>query len=508
MSAFSTITLLAWAVILVLQADLLLPNRQIPYDEILCADSAIGIFSRPFVPRARFWSHVLPEIGVINFYYTPLYFYLLAVFLKVLGIRPLAAGFLHALLRLASTGVIWAAGYQMGLPDWTNGMIALTWSVFCHGPVGRPDDLSLLFLSGCYYLVVVREPGFAESVLGGVLMGLAFLTYPAAVINLLVIGAAIVLRRSLPSAIEVGVIVGMIAGVVSLVWCVWIIPFWKEFKAIFLDFALPDAKAPSRVKSLLDIFKWSFRGVNSSPLPFHYSLVPLIALLGVGLFYEAHDDIGGVLLVLGVILVFAVYLSGLRIHKTYNLLYLIVAILWFVQVMLSDNIDRWKDHPVIQIALVAALAYQVLGSLVLAALRLIGTYSLRRKYGLGFHAPLFTHIPPGERVLTDQGLAFYVLRARNPIYAPVGLSGVTPGQVAFEADYDDTFRWLVLASPLTRDDINPGAKFVWNKDTFDFYRQHFRLECLSSLSTCGGDSGIARFAGQVRNLYLYRRTES
>lgn len=487
---------------------LLLPTRDIPYDEMPCADSAIGALEKPYVPRAQFWSHVLPEIGVINFLYTPLYFYLLAVFLKALGIRPLAAGFLHALLRLASTGVIWAAGHQMGLPHWTNAMIALTWSVFCHGPVGRPDDLSLLFLSGCYYLVVAREPGFAESVLGGVLMGLAFLTYPAAGINLLVIGAAIVLRRSLPSAIGVGVIVGVIAGAVSLVWLVWIIPFWKEFKATFLDFALPDAKASSRVKSLQDILKWSFRGVNSSPLPFHYSLVPLMTLLGVGLSYEAHDNMGGVLLVLGVMLAFAVYLSGLRIHKTYNLLYLIVAISWFVQITLSDNVARWKDHPVIQVVLVAALAYQVLGSLVLAALRLIGTYSLRRESGLGFHAPLFTHIPPGERVLTDQGLAFYVLRARNPIYAPVGLSGVTPGQVAFEADYDDTFRWLVLASPLTRDDINPGAKFAWNKDTFAFYRQQFKLIHISSLPACKSDAGIARFAGQVRDLYLYQRTAS
>ncbi len=141
-------------------------------------------------------------------------------------------------------------------------------------------------------------------------------------------------------------------------------------------------------------------------------------------------------------------------------------------------------------------------------MKLIGTYSLRIKCGLDFHAQLFKRIPPGDHVLTDQGLAFYALRARNPIYAPVGLFGMTPGQVAFEANYDGIFRWLVLAHPLTRDDINPGAKFVWNRDTFDFYRQHFELEHVSSLSTCGGDSGIARFAGQVRNLYLYRRNEN
>lgn len=496
--------ILIWILVFFLQIDLLLPNRHIPYDEILCADSSSTILRAPYLPKLRYWSHVVPEFGTINFYYTPLYFYILAIFMRLFGIKPLSAGLLHVLLRLMSTGVVFAAGYQMGIPGWINGLLALVWAILCVGPTGRPDDLALLFITISYYLVVAHEASLLVLALSGVLVGLSFLTYPGTVILLPVIGVLALIRYSWAMALETVIIMGGLGGLISLLWLIWIIPFWHEFKTIFLDFALPDAKAVSRRRSLADTLKWLVRGVYGSPIPFHYSVLPVSLLMLVVLVQEMENGILHPLIVLLTVLGLGMYLSGLRIHRNYNLLPIIAAIIWSSQVMLANDASEWtSDSPVYLIIGVLA-GYQILASISMSVLKLAGTYSWHRKYGLDLHHALIEQIPPGEKVLTNVGHVFYALRARNPVFAPAGLYGTTPGQVAFATQYNDAFRWLVLTEPLTRDDINPGGKFSWNDATFDFFRGHFKLVHTSSMSDRGKSLGLARFGGFVRTLYLYR----
>lgn len=491
-----------------IHVPLALPNRHIPYDEIVCVDSAIGALKKPYVPRAQFWSHVLPEIGKINFLYSPLSYYALALFLRLVGLRPLAAGLLYMLLRLTSTWVIWAAGYEMGIPGWINGLLTLVWTILCVGPVGRPDDLALLFILVSYYFAVSNEPSLMTLALAGVLVGLSLLTYPGMAILLPVIGVSVLIWRSLTAALETVVIMGMLGGLISLLWLIWIIPFWHEFKTIFLDFALPDARAVSRRRSLSDTLKWLVQGVYGSPIPFHYSVLPVSLLCLVALVQEMENGFLHPLIVLMTFLGFGLYLSSLRIHKNYNLLPLIVTIVWFSQVMLANNASNWRGDSIVYLVFGTLLGYQILASVCMSLLKLLGTYTWYKKYGLDIRRTLLEQIPPGEKVITDIGQVFYALRSRNPIFAPAGLHGNTPGQVTFTTQYDDSFRWLVLAEPLTRDDINPGGKFSWNGNTFAYFRQKYLLKSELNLANGRANSGIARFAGQRPKLWLYHRTDN
>ena len=106
---------------------------------------------------------------------------------------------------------------------------------------------------------------------------------------------------------------------------------------------------------------------------------------------------------------------------------------------------------------------------------------------------------------------FYSIRERNPIYWPSGLSGETPGGIPFSSNYDDSFRWLVLAHPLSKDEIvtgkeTPGVKFRWDQETLTYFRMHYSLVGKSDLiKACALNEGLSRFSGMGRTLYLYQR---
>ena len=131
--------------VIAVQLPLLSPYRLVPVDEIVHVDAAYGVSSgRSLVPAGWFWSHTIPETSTFFAAYTPLYLYLQALALKLIGISPLAIGLLHCALRLTAVVIFYLicrkiAGAVVG------SLFVATWATMAVGPTGRYEDLAVIF---------------------------------------------------------------------------------------------------------------------------------------------------------------------------------------------------------------------------------------------------------------------------------------------------------------------------------------------------------------------------
>ncbi|MFN8528534.1 MAG: hypothetical protein U0670_07975 [Anaerolineae bacterium] len=493
--------ILVFGLIALLQLPLLLSVRSVPDDEVLCVDTALGIFRYPHVPKARYWAHVLPEMGIQNFYYTPLSFYVLALFLKVFGTRKIAVGILHGLLRFITALLVWGIGSQFGLTPLLNSLLVLSWAIFCYGPTGRPDDLALLFAVTSFYAMVVGEPTFITAGLSGIFLGLAFLSYPAALLTSFTIGAAVLMRYPLEVAVPLLAICGMVTTAIASLWLIWVIPYRGAFKAIFLKFALPDARSTDRIKTLREIVRYVGAGVYTSPIPFHYSLIPVMTLTAYSAIISPNSNLLALLGMIGALIFHFIYLSGLRIHKTYNLLFLLAALHAFAILLLSRQLDALTANG-LAAALALVLGGQVAVTVSLALLRLIAVLSISGRYNGQASQSLRARIPLGEAVLTNVGNAYYALADGNPIYTVAGRTGTTYGGVPFHWEFDDRFRWLILASPIAS--ANPYGKFNWTEVDRAFFQANFTLDTTIEVFISEPRRGLTRYAGAPETWFVYR----
>lgn len=480
---------------------MLLPTRRVPHDEVLCVDSALGIFRTPHVPAAQYWSHIIPEIGRINFYYTPVYFYALAAVLKLFKATPMTIGMFHVVLRLTSTAIIAAGGYHTGLPYWAVAFSAALWITFCFGPIGRPDDLALVFFTASYYVLLVCGVSAITVVVAGLLFGAALMTYPGVLILLLSLGVVVTVDQGFVAACSTMVGVGAASGIMGLFWLIWIIPFWQEFKVVFLKFAVPDARALNRVQSMGDIVKWFVVGKRILPLPFSSSLLPLVALWVLALFWSGDRQTSSLMLVgMGVIVV---YHSNLRIHRKYNLLPIISTLIIWTQTLLAQHTDRFEQIAVPLIAFALIFAYQFVVAVGYSLFHLFASTMLCRTHGTRFHCSLLSHIPAGDKVLTDIGPLYYQLHVRNPLFHPAGLKGRTVGQVPYQTTYDATFHWLLLPHDLSEHRETSGDKFRWDETTFAYFQQNYELVGVSDMSRISRTK-LTRFVPHIQTVFLYR----
>jgi hypothetical protein len=514
--------ILAVIYIVCIQIPLLSPFRPIPLDEVFIVDSAYTLASGVSpVPASVIWSHIIPEFGTINFYYTPLYFYLLAASLKMLGLSAVSVGLLHLLLRMLASGLFFLICRKTGISTLLSAAFTSVWATFAHGPTGRPEDLALIFLLASVYVLGNSRQLRRTSMLAGVFLGLTFLTYPGALMLGLPL-TIMLLWFSYDSGnlVEKGILLLGSMSAVSATWLIWVIPYWPEFRALFLEFALPDAASSSYLASLGSLGKYVIVGTYDSPLPLHYSLFPMLVLL-IWLMILAEREKGHSTkrwLVILLPIVIALLTARLRIHRDYNLLWFIVSIIILLVLLARDTFSGQsplsKAQEMTTYGLVMIIVLQLVGHLLLTGLLIVGDASRVAVCGPAPHAEIVAAIPDGEKVLSTDGYTFYQVRHRNRIFWPAGLQGDTVGGVPFTTSYDGSFRWLVLPNDFLErvrnpEDLgregNPGGKFRWDWATFEYFRYNFHLRAVSSVDECDGNSGLARFSSMPDSLYLYER---
>jgi len=515
--------------VVAIQIPLLSPYRHIPVDEMMLVDAAYGVSSgASIVPAGPLWSHIIPETGVFFAAYTPLYLHLQALALRLVGLRSLAIGLLHLLLRLTGAGVFYQICRMVTHSRTVSYLFVAAWATMAVGPTGRCEDLAVLFLLGCVYLLVEPKPLRYRFELVGLFVGLTFLSYPAPLGVLLPLCLVAFYhsqdnwssRETLPALARKYLQIALVAGGVSSIWLCWIIPYWREFKVHFLEFAVPDALAPSYANSLASLAKYVIGGFLTSPFPFHYSLLPVLVLLGclISVDIKRNGVSFRTILPVALALVVAALTARVRIHKTYNLIWFIATVLvllppvWTRVFPVPARFAGAKRTTRLTILVLAGvIGLQLAGHLFLASLDIVGEVAGVAACGPEPHAEIISAIPPGDKVLTNVPQVFYHIRDQNPVYWPAGLQGETPGKVAFSADYDDSFRWLILPYRLDQVDIlqrNPGGKFRWDRKTLTYFQKSYSFMMGSDLDKrCGINEGLSRFSNMTRALYLYQRNQ-
>ncbi len=521
--------LLMVAYVVAIQIPLLSPYRMVPADEIPHVDAAYGVSSGSSpVPAGPLWSHTIPETGVFFAAYPPLYLYLQALILRVIGLSPVAIGLLHSLLRLAAALLFFATSRRLGNSTVISSLFTAVWATIAVGPPGRSEDLAITFLLCSIYVLIQLGGGSRIFWLPGLFIGLTFLTYPAPLGILLPLGLVPwfqcqgkwLSRESVRTLICRYLVIGSVALLVAATWLFWIIPYWHEFRVHFLEFAVPDALAPSYGKSLMDLVRYVVGGFLTSPFPFHYSLLPVLILLGVLIVLDFRYNGVSLKTVLAIALPLAVaaLTARVRIHKTYNLIWLIATILVLLPLLwarvFATRLRLADLAPCVRILIILcliAIGLQMAGHFLLAAIGVVGDIAAVRACGPDPYARLIDQIPPGDKVVTNNSDVFYRIRPRNPVYWPSGLQGQTPGLVPFTTHYDSSFRWLALSRPLDEVDlvnVNPGVKFSWDAETLQYFRQHYVLMISTDLrQECHVLRGLSRFSRMTRSLYLYRYEE-
>lgn len=514
------------AYVIAIQLPLLSPYRLVPIDEMQLVDAAYGVSSGySLVPAGWFWSHTIPETGTFFAAYTPLYLYMQALALKLVGLSPLAIGLLHCVLRLTAAAIFYLICRQVASAVISSLFVAV-WATMAVGPTGRYEDLAVIFLLSSIYLLVKSRELRRRFPLVGLFVGLVFLTYPAPLGVLLPLCLVLFFHpqdnwlsgETVQALAKKYLLIALAAAMVSATWLFWIIPYWHEFKVHFLEFAVPDALAPSYSKSLADLVRYVVGGFLTSPFPFHYSLLPVLGLLGTLIVLDSRRNGFSFRTVLAIALplLIAALTARVRIHKTYNLIWLIVTILVLLPILWGRVFTEQRRFDgaslvarVIIGLLTIVIGFQLTAHLMLAGLGIVGDIAAVDACGADPHVQFVNQIPPGNKVVTDSAEIFYSVRQRNPVYWPSGLRGETPGRVPFSTNYDDSFRWLVLTRSLAEDDLiekyNPGGKFRWDVQTLDYFRTHYTLVDTSDLTEeCDLLRGLSRFSGMPRLLYLYQ----
>lgn len=525
------VVVIAVLYVLVIQVPLFSPYRYVPADEIQLVDAAYALASGATrVPASLSWSHIIPELSYSFPAYTPLYLYLLAGMLKLFGLTVTTIGALHVVLRLLATLVFFLLSYTVTRSKWASAALSAVWATFVYGPTGRYEDLALVFLLLSAYILLRDEHYSRRSlVASGAFLGLGFLTYASSgVSGALIIVSALIARHGLRPLISTTWLRNALwlfgtAGAVAATWLFWIIPYWPEFRVHFLEFALPDAAAPNYWDSISSLFRYVTGGIYTSPIPLHYTLIPIILLLSFVVYAGARWDQRpeGTWAALFVPIVIALLSARLRIHKTYNLVWLMSSFLVLLPLFLKPLLDHHfalrRRHLFLPSLLVLVIVLQLAGTGLLQSLQVLGDIARVAACGPAPHRAVIASIPPGNKVLTNSGYVFYEIREQNPIYWPAGLQGQTPGGIPYKSSYDSSFRWLVLTNDFLEQEHdvdtvllergNPGVKFSWDGDSYDYFRRTYSLIAASTLNHCNANSGLRRFSRMTDAVYLYEMLE-
>ncbi len=481
--------------------------RSYALDEATIADTAASIAQGGALPTGVYWSHIFRAQTNINFHYPPLYFYVAGWVMKLVGITPLALGLLHVLLRLATVAALFLFLRYSGLNRWLALLAGVCWAAFAPAGfyISRGDDLAVLFVM--LALLCTTFAGWRAEVLAGVLLGLAFLSYPVALVagGLLALLSLFHQRRLQWSTL---LPLALAAALTGGLWLLWVIPYWAEFRSFFLGFVVPDAAAGNYARSVLDHLRALLLG-NGPVIAFQTAMLPLLlADLALSATWVAKDRAAlrrTALLHLPLLLALLLIARN-RIHP-YAVTWLALALLLtLASIYLEARFAiAWDTRPARFLAtgLAVVVLLQAGSILGLQTLHAAGNLAYRRACLDDPLAQVRAAIPQGEKVITSESLAFYALRAQNPVYYPAGLSGKTPGGVAFQAEYDGSFRWLVTARPL--DEITSyGGKFGWDERTFVWFRERFTLSgSTGDRAACFQKAPLARFSTSALPLYWY-----
>ena len=505
-----------------IQLPLLSPYRHVIVDEFLIADSSYAMASgQTSVPAMGAWAHIIPEFGTINFHYTPAYLYLLAFTFQALGFSIVSVGLLHALLRLLSSGLFFLITRKNGHSK--SGGVALTtvWATFCHGPVGRPEDLAILFVLASVALLLYGDQVGYKFLIAGACQGMAILTHPSAVITTVPLGVVVIWMKHTqePKAAlkKISLLITTMLAV-SCTWLFWIIPYWHEFRVIFMGFVLPDSAMTSYSSGLFQFAReavtgewaWVFRFFPED-LPqfrYHYSLTP-IALLLVYLAVRRLENrafwtnIPIMLFSLAVIPILAAKNAYYGyIMSWFNVcLLVLIALMGTRKIATRDSLG--KTYKSVYAFLLALIAIQIFGHAYGQAKQITSALIVKKLCNSHAHLSTLKAIPANEKVIINDGYVFYHIRGKNPIFWPSGLQGQTKSGVAFTANYDSSFRWMVLHRPLS-EDKNPGSKFYWNSSSYQWFTENFTLQSISTIDKCY--TGRLRGYTQVpKRLYVYSR---
>jgi hypothetical protein len=521
-----TLFILIMVYIVAIQIPLLSPYRNGSADEIQIVDASWSVASgRSWVPASPLWSHIIPETGTFFAAYTPLYLYLLAFTLRILGWSLVAVGILHLVLRLAAASLYYSICRKMGNQPVVSIAFTALWATYAVGPVGRYEDLAVLFLLASVYVIVESKHVKRRFFLAGLFLGLTFMTYPGALgmlipLTILVLfygGERITDRRTLVSLGKNMVTVLGTSVIVAATWLFWIVPYWHEFKVHFLDFSLPDAVSPSYWKSMGDFAEYLAGGTLYSPVPLHFSFIPILVVLAclIAVDVKQNGFTAKTAIAISLLLAIALLTPRVRIHKTYNMIWFFTSALTLLPVFSSRISYPDRPHgeqrfvmPVMVSGLTAIVVLQLLGNLGLQGLKMVGDLSRTNACGHDPFSAIFMEIPGGDKVLTNQPYVFFRIRPHNPVFWPGGLAGETPGGIAFSSTYDDSFEWLILGKSLTDQTIlqdrGPGIKFAWDAETLDYFQSNYSLVRSHDIQSCGGDRGLSRFSTQQDALFLYR----
>ncbi|MBC7812731.1 MAG: glycosyltransferase family 39 protein [Burkholderiales bacterium] len=499
---------------LVAQLPTLSPYRITRVDDMVITDSSymLATGASP-VPASQIWGRFLPEMATINMHYSPLYFYVEAAALRLFGFSLLTTSALHVGIRVLSAIVFYVLCRRAGLAVWASAGLMIAWATFADSEVGRPEDFALLCSVGALWALLRPEPSRWKIVLAGVLSGAAFLAHP--VVLFVCVPAALVViwlyftnyRR------RIAVVYLLVTGAVCSLWLLWIIPYYNEFVAVFLGFALPTAAAESYGDGLYSWLYFVVVGYPDSGI-WQYTLVPMLALL--------------------VVITAATPAQKRRLYRFAPLLVPLTLLL-----LLGRNSARHYMIPLLAVNLLLMLAIAAgqyaaaqtaqpvprrrwatlaLGGLTLLIAGQIGLHVIREAaYGAGdvllftrcgvdLHPDVFAAIPTGEAVLTNNPYSFYRLRRDHPLYWPGGVVGELPSGRRYEVNFDD-IDWLVLEDGINENPTLRGGRFS-NDSSPQYFNSNFTLVTRSTLDSCRDDSGLISYGGRgvPTVLALYERS--
>jgi hypothetical protein len=494
---------------IVLNLTLLQIYRYMPTDEPLIVDTAFSVYFGSVIPKLDAWSHIFSEAATINFTYPPLYFYSLGFWMKIFGFSPLATGLFHLLVRIVSIIVFYKLLAKIRVAKWIIIIVCVWWASY--SPVvffiSRPDDLAVLFMLLAVSLCVDLPARSSKPlIVSGTLLGIAFLIYPVALIIGTLLCILALMRQNHLKFLQAAYLFSS-AGLVSSLWLIWIIPYWKEFRSYFLSFVVVDAGTQDYFIEIFRHLSSLITGVGSD-FRFLTSSLPLILfLLFIPFFVKKQlKQRKFQIAVFSSIVIGLLLISRNRIH-TYAVGWLVILMLIGLSFLISEV------HLDISSPSLSYCLFLVLPSLViLQSFSLLGLQFLHFTANITYQQnctyndllqEIRASIPVREKVITSNGLALYSLREYNVIYWPAGVNGITTGGVPYNARYDDSFKWLIT-NQLLDEHTDLGAKFSWNADSQRYFLSKFVLvKTIGNLTLCYSKAPLARFSTVSLPIYIY-----
>jgi hypothetical protein len=490
---------------LVAQLPTLSPYRITRVDDMVITDSSLMLATgQTPVPASQLWGRLLPEIGTINMHYSPLYFYVEAAALRVFGFSLLTTSALHVGLRIAAALIFYALCRRVGLALWASAGLMIVWATFVHSEIGRPEDLTILLSVSALWALLMSSRW--NIILSGVLSGAAFLCHPVSLfLSVPSILAAIWLYIP-ANRLRASVIYLAVTAATCALWLFWIVPFFHEFQAVFLGFALPTAAADSYADGLRSWLYFMVVGYPDSGI-WQYSLIPMLVLLLVITAITPSTHWKRFLPLLA--LVALLLLVGRNSARHYMIPLISASVLMMLalaagQLRLNATRRRWITSALVGLSML--IAGQIGLHVVREAAYSAGDVLLYNRCGLNLHADVFDAIPEGEAVLTNNPYSFYRLRGEHPVYWPGGVFSDQPSDQRFQSVYDDV-RWLVLEDSVETNTTLRGGRFSDERAT-DYFVSHFTRVARSTMDDCRDDSGLSSYGGRgvQQVLALYERS--